>query len=117
MGSLQFILKVNFGYAGAKPKQVRGAQDMFMKGDVIGCALDLTVPQISFSLNGNPVKGLFKDFNMDGLFFPVISMSACVRYVHKQGYAKSLSLCLNVYCSIQNCCSFREKISVFILGK
>jgi len=28
------------------------------------------------------VKGLFKDFNLDGLFFPVVSMTACVRYLN-----------------------------------
>ncbi|XP_053408017.1 ryanodine receptor-like isoform X6 [Mercenaria mercenaria] len=65
-------------WTGAKPKQVRDLSLTFKKGDVVGCALDLTVPQISFSINGVPVKGLFKDFNMDGLFFPVVSMTACV---------------------------------------
>jgi len=58
---------------------VRDVPEKFCKNDVVGCALDLTVPSISFTLNGAPVMGLFKDFNLDGLFFPVISMTACVR--------------------------------------
>ncbi|WAR19518.1 RYR-like protein [Mya arenaria] len=65
-------------WTGAKPKPVREAHQVFKKGDVVGCALDLTVPSISFTLNGAPVMGLFKDFNVDGLFFPVISLTACV---------------------------------------
>jgi ryanodine receptor 2 len=46
------------------------------KGDVIGCALDLSVPIITFTLNGNRVKGYFKNFNLDGMFFPVLSCSS-----------------------------------------
>ncbi|XP_071050495.1 ryanodine receptor isoform X2 [Onthophagus taurus] len=46
------------------------------KTDVIGCALDLTIPMISFTFNGKPVKGSFRDFNLDGMFFPVISCSS-----------------------------------------
>lgn len=64
---------------GSKSKQVCPSDQTFKKGDIIGCALDLTVPSISFTLNGRPVMGLFKDFNLDGLFFPVVSMTACVR--------------------------------------
>ncbi|XP_058809913.1 ryanodine receptor [Phymastichus coffea] len=46
------------------------------KGDVIGCSLDLGVPVISFAFNGAPVAGSFRDFNLDGMFFPVISCSS-----------------------------------------
>ncbi|XP_033608233.1 ryanodine receptor isoform X6 [Cryptotermes secundus] len=46
------------------------------KGDVIGCALDLTVPVITFTFNGHIVKGSFRNFNLDGMFFPVISCSS-----------------------------------------
>lgn len=49
------------------------------KGDVIGCALDLTIPIITFTLNGQLVHGAFRDFNLDGMFFPVISCSSKVR--------------------------------------
>jgi ryanodine receptor 2 len=50
------------------------------KGDVIGCALDLTVPVITFTFNGHVVKGSFRNFNLDGMFFPVISCSSKLRY-------------------------------------
>jgi hypothetical protein len=50
------------------------------KGDVIGCALDLTVPVITFTFNGHLVKGSFRNFNLDGMFFPVISCSSKLRY-------------------------------------
>lgn len=78
---MSFLMILTFMFnLGAKSKLVRPAEETFRKGDIIGCALDLTVPSISFTLNGVPVKGLFKDFNLDGLFFPVVSMTACVRY-------------------------------------
>uniref|UniRef100_A0A4D5R9V0 Ryanodine receptor 44F n=1 Tax=Scolopendra viridis TaxID=118503 RepID=A0A4D5R9V0_SCOVI len=48
----------------------------FQKGDVIGCAIDLNIPMITFTLNGVKVKGCFNGFNTDGMFFPVISVSA-----------------------------------------
>lgn len=50
------------------------------KGDVIGCALDLTVPIITFYVNGRQVNGAFTGFNLDGMFFPVVSASAKLRY-------------------------------------
>lgn len=49
-------------------------------GDVIGCALDLTVPIITFMFNGQKVPGSFGNFNLDGMFFPVISCSSKLRY-------------------------------------
>lgn len=52
------------------------------KGDVIGCALDLTVPVITFYVNGRQVNGAFTGFNLDGMFFPVISASAKLRLAH-----------------------------------
>lgn len=48
----------------------------FKKGDVIGCLLDLSIPEIWFSLNGVPMKGFFREFNLYGMFYPVISVSA-----------------------------------------
>uniref|UniRef100_A0A158P902 Ryanodine receptor 44F n=1 Tax=Angiostrongylus cantonensis TaxID=6313 RepID=A0A158P902_ANGCA len=48
------------------------------KGDVVGCSLDLTVPEIRFSVNGHDVGASYKDFNVDGYFFPVMSLSAKV---------------------------------------
>ncbi|XP_038217168.1 ryanodine receptor isoform X32 [Zerene cesonia] len=46
------------------------------KGDVIGCALDLTVPIINFMFNGVRVTGSFTNFNLEGMFFPVMSCSS-----------------------------------------
>ncbi|XP_071161899.1 ryanodine receptor-like [Mytilus edulis] len=65
-------------WTGGKSKQVRRSGHQLEHGDVIGCCLDLSVPQITFTLNGIKVRGVFKDFNLDGLFFPVVSMSARV---------------------------------------
>ncbi|ESO90186.1 hypothetical protein LOTGIDRAFT_123762 [Lottia gigantea] len=56
----------------------KSASQPLQKGDVIGCTLDLTVPQITFSLNGVKIRGFLKDFNLSGIFFPVVSMSAAV---------------------------------------
>ena len=52
------------------------------KGDVVGCALDLSVPVMTFYLNGNKVKGCFRNMNLDGMFFPVVSCSARIRCVN-----------------------------------
>ncbi|XP_037915514.1 ryanodine receptor isoform X7 [Hermetia illucens] len=46
------------------------------KSDVIGVALDLTVPIITFTFNGAKVRGSFRNFNLDGMFFPVMSCSS-----------------------------------------
>ncbi|XP_077395752.1 ryanodine receptor 3-like isoform X3 [Festucalex cinctus] len=47
--------------------------------DVVSCCLDLGAPSISFRINGQPVQGMFENFNTDGLFFPVVSFSAGVK--------------------------------------
>ncbi|KJH53389.1 RIH domain protein [Dictyocaulus viviparus] len=54
------------------------ASRLFEKGDVIGCSLDLNVPEIRFTVNGQDVGACYKDFNIDGYFFPVMSLSAKV---------------------------------------
>ena len=54
-------------------------EKVFAKNDIVGCLLDLNVPCIKFTLNGQPVDAYFKDFNIDGFFCPAISMSAKVR--------------------------------------
>lgn len=43
---------------------------------MIGCALDLTIPIITFTFNGSPITGSFRNFNLDGMFFPAISCSS-----------------------------------------
>lgn len=47
----------------------------FRRGDVIGCLLDLSIPEIWFSLNSVPMKGFFREFSLTGMFYPVISVS------------------------------------------
>lgn len=47
-------------------------QPFIKKGDNIGVALDLTVPIMTFFFNGVKVPGYFRNFNLDGMFFPVI---------------------------------------------
>lgn len=76
----------SFGYDGANlwtggkfTNVAEAAEPFIKKGDVIGCALDLTIPVITFSFNGQPVQGHFRDFNLDGMFFPVISCSSKLR--------------------------------------
>ncbi|XP_068106648.1 ryanodine receptor 1 isoform X3 [Hyperolius riggenbachi] len=54
-------------------------QHLLTVDDVVSCCLDLTVPSISFRFNGHPVQGMFENFNLDGLFFPVVSFSAGIK--------------------------------------
>uniref|UniRef100_A0AAN0LPN8 Ryanodine receptor n=1 Tax=Polyphagotarsonemus latus TaxID=1204166 RepID=A0AAN0LPN8_9ACAR len=63
---------------------------LIRKGDVIGCILDLDIPLITFTTNGIPVRGCFKGFNTDGMFFPVISFSAKVscRFLFGEGHGR-----------------------------
>ena len=63
-------------YFGGKGRQV--GLRMLQKGDIIGCALDLTIPEIRFSINGSTFPACFKNFNVDGYFFPVMSLSSKV---------------------------------------
>ncbi|KAJ6664647.1 hypothetical protein lerEdw1_006220 [Lerista edwardsae] len=54
-------------------------QHLLRTDDVISCCLDLSAPSISFRINGQPVQGMFENFNTDGLFFPVVSFSAGIK--------------------------------------
>ncbi|XP_062858851.1 ryanodine receptor 2 isoform X2 [Trichomycterus rosablanca] len=54
-------------------------QHLLCADDVISCCLDLSAPSISFRINGQPVQGMFENFNTDCLFFPVVSFSAGVK--------------------------------------
>ncbi|KAJ1155514.1 hypothetical protein NDU88_008244 [Pleurodeles waltl] len=54
-------------------------QHLLRAEDVISCCLDLSAPSISFRINGQPVQGMFENFNTDGLFFPVVSFSAGIK--------------------------------------
>ncbi|KPJ17609.1 Ryanodine receptor 44F [Papilio machaon] len=84
----------SFGFDGAHlwvggrktPVNRTHAEEPFIrKGDVIGCALDLTVPIINFMFNGIRVTGSFTNFNLEGMFFPVISCSSKLSYVPYPG--------------------------------
>lgn len=74
----------SFGFDGAhlwtggrKTQVVHNATEPYIrKSDVIGCALDLTIPIITFTFNGSPITGSFRNFNLDGMFFPAISCSS-----------------------------------------
>uniref|UniRef100_A0A668AWW8 Uncharacterized protein n=1 Tax=Myripristis murdjan TaxID=586833 RepID=A0A668AWW8_9TELE len=54
-------------------------QHLLRAEDVVSCCLDMSTPSISFRINGQPVQGMFENFNCDGLFFPVASFSAGVK--------------------------------------
>ena len=47
-----------------------------IKGDIVSCCLDLSAPSMSFRINGQPVHGMFEKFNLEGMFFPCVSLSA-----------------------------------------
>lgn len=65
---------------GRIPRAVASINQHLLKSDdVVSCCLDLGVPSISFRINGQPVQGMFENFNTDGLFFPVMSFSAGVK--------------------------------------
>lgn len=67
--------------SGRVPRHVSSSSPHILgAGDVVSCCLDLSVPSISFRINGHPVQGMFENFNLDGLFFPVVSFSAGIRW-------------------------------------
>ncbi|KAG8184852.1 hypothetical protein JTE90_012099 [Oedothorax gibbosus] len=65
-------------WAGGRCNKVRqvNSPPFIQKGDVVGCIIDLNVPLMTFTVNGVKVKGCFRNFNTDGMFYPVISFSA-----------------------------------------
>ncbi|XP_042244104.1 ryanodine receptor 3-like isoform X8 [Thunnus thynnus] len=67
-------------WSGRIPRAVASMnQHILTSEDVVSCCLDLGAPSISFRINGQPVQGMFENFNTDGLFFPVVSFSAGVK--------------------------------------
>uniref|UniRef100_A0A8C9XAP6 Ryanodine receptor 3 n=1 Tax=Sander lucioperca TaxID=283035 RepID=A0A8C9XAP6_SANLU len=67
-------------WSGRVPRAVASInQHLLNSDDVVSCCLDLGAPSMSFRINGQPVQGMFEDFNTDGLFFPVVSFSAGVK--------------------------------------
>lgn len=78
--SIQLVINMYTYIGGRNSEVIPGTQLPYIKkSDIIGCALDLTIPIITFTLNGQLVHGAFRDFNLDGMFFPVISCSSKVR--------------------------------------
>ncbi|KAG7516593.1 ryanodine receptor 1-like isoform X2 [Solea senegalensis] len=68
-------------WSGRVPRHVATPnQHVLAAEDVVSCCLDLSVPSISFRINGHPVQGMFENFNLDGLFFPAVSFSAGVKF-------------------------------------
>jgi ryanodine receptor 2 len=72
----KIYLKIVINLAGRSKKIGHEDFNGFKKGDVIGCLLDLSIPEIWFSLNGVPMKGFFREFNLSGMFYPVVSVSS-----------------------------------------
>ncbi|MGH0130872.1 UNVERIFIED_CONTAM: hypothetical protein FKN15_018335 [Acipenser sinensis] len=67
-------------WSGRVPRGVASVnQHLLTSDDVVSCCLDLGAPSISFRINGQPVQGMFENFNIDGLLFPVVSISAGVK--------------------------------------
>ncbi|XP_027409257.1 ryanodine receptor 3 isoform X3 [Bos indicus x Bos taurus] len=67
-------------WSGRIPRAVASINQHLLKSDdVVSCCLDMGAPSISFRINGQPVQGMFENFNTDGLFFPVVSFSAGVK--------------------------------------
>jgi hypothetical protein len=70
-----------FCFSGGKSKVVRAVGHQLEHGDVIGCCLDLSVPQLSFTLNGIKIRGIFKDFNLDSeecMFFKIMGRTSYI---------------------------------------
>ncbi|KAJ7989095.1 hypothetical protein DPEC_G00315980 [Dallia pectoralis] len=67
-------------WSGRIPRAVASInQHVLTSEDVVSCCLDLGAPSISFRINGQPVQGMFENFNVNGPFFPVVSFSAGVK--------------------------------------
>ncbi len=90
--------------AGRVPRTVASVkQHLLASDDVVSCCMDLNAPSISFRINGQPVQGMFETFNLDGLFFPVVSFSAGVKYVKHRAWAEREALALSKYPHLQSC--------------
>lgn len=94
-------------------------QHLLRSEDVVSCCLDLSVPSISFRINGQPVQGMFENFNSDGLFFPVASFSAGVKSVfhwssstqHDKSYCLCSPWSLFYFCLLKWICNCIMTIS------
>ncbi|XP_067337181.1 ryanodine receptor 3 isoform X3 [Channa argus] len=67
-------------WSGRIPRAVASINPHLLNSDdVVSCCLDLGAPSMSFRINGQPVQGMFENFNTDRFFFPVVSFSAGVK--------------------------------------
>ncbi|XP_077975839.1 ryanodine receptor 2-like isoform X3 [Styela clava] len=67
-------------WSGHRARTVGSANQHVLCGDdIISCCLDLNAPSLSFRINGQPVQGMFENFNLDGLLYPVASFSPGVK--------------------------------------
>ncbi|XP_059897680.1 ryanodine receptor 3 isoform X2 [Gadus macrocephalus] len=67
-------------WSGRIPRAVASInQHLLNSDDVVSCCLDLGAPSMSFRINGQPVQGMFEEFNVEGFFFPVVSFSAGIK--------------------------------------
>ncbi|KAG2467378.1 RYR2 protein, partial [Polypterus senegalus] len=70
----------SYGFDGCIARSVNSPnQHLLRDDDVVSCCLDLSAPSISFRINGQPVQGMFENFNAEGFFFPAVSFSAGVK--------------------------------------
>ncbi|XP_064623398.1 ryanodine receptor-like isoform X6 [Lineus longissimus] len=67
-----------FLWTGGVARKVRVINHGLQRGDIVGCYLDLGAPSMTFEVNGIRVKGIFRDFNLKGMFFPIVSLSSKV---------------------------------------
>ncbi|KAM9364976.1 ryanodine receptor 2 [Pholidichthys leucotaenia] len=67
-------------WSGCVSRKVSSPNPHLLKDDdVVSCCLDLSVPCISFRVNGLPVQGMLENFSANGLIHPVVSFSAGVK--------------------------------------
>ncbi|CAF4488624.1 unnamed protein product, partial [Rotaria magnacalcarata] len=89
-------------------------QDVFQKNDVIGCLLDLDIPEMWFSLNGHPVRGLVREFNLTGMFYPAISLSSRVscRFIFGGDHGRFIHRPPEGVASLYEAMLIKQKVSI-----
>lgn len=90
-------------WTGGKKTQVYHdipAEPFIRKGDVVGVSIDLNIPVINFTFNGNKIKSSFRNFNLDGMFFPVMSCSSKIRYTQYTYIIRYFHFVNNLFCII-----------------
>uniref|UniRef100_A0A914H250 Ryanodine receptor n=1 Tax=Globodera rostochiensis TaxID=31243 RepID=A0A914H250_GLORO len=113
-------------FCAGKARQV--GHRVLRKGDIVGCSLDLISSEIRFTFNGEPVYSLYKNFNTDGFFFPVMSLSAKVscRFIFGRSHGRlkfgppssfsPIFEALNCPLTVQECLSFGDIAKTIFAG-